>query len=186
MKYLTRWERPMVIGMKAYGSITGDFRKLMPRLAGEGVKLAGEHGVGNAKIGMDGVCFSRQCEFTIKPRKVMVGGWDGGADGGVAVAEQKKVGVDPWEAFCFPRTILPVDCEPSREHQSMEFVATDDDAYQLAVESFLLIASFYLGEKMEVQTQKDENAKKVFSQAIEVCRSVLGYKVERILEKVAE
>lgn len=125
MGYTHYWYREKTIDPDAYKAIVEDFKKIVPVLEQEGVKLAGGDGTGDPEIDYDGVYFNgvRNCghptnhEICIawaSPNAQGVGSSPADVDGhwfaGRYLTKRCCDGDCSHETFCFPEVIT--DKEP--------------------------------------------------------------------------
>jgi len=94
MGYTHYWYREKTIDPESYKAIVDDFRKIIPVLGREGVKLAGADGTGDPEIDYDGVYFNgvRNCGHSVNSEICIA--WASPNAQGVGSSRQGRCGRD--------------------------------------------------------------------------------------------
>lgn len=145
MGYTQYWYRPKVIPKRTYDAIVRDFRKMLPELGREGVRL--------------------QYEYD-SPRPIELTETNVHFNG---------VGDEGHETFSFPRVYHPYEGDTSysdNKNLFFDFTKTARKPYDLAVTSFLLIAKHYLKNDIVIHSDgSDED----WVKARKLVQKQLGY-----------
>ncbi|MFN3466712.1 MAG: hypothetical protein ACK4WF_03315 [Candidatus Brocadiales bacterium] len=198
MGYTHHWYRQKEIDKGVFSAIVKDFRKLLPVLEKEGVKLAGSMGEGEPEITDDFVCFngSRYCGH--KKDEAVVIPWPTETAGGIAKNETENVKAGHWfagvllekrtcngdcsyEDFVFERMYEPTGWErPKEGGLYFSCCKTAFRPYDLAVTAFLVIAKHYLEDNIRVVSDGREAH---WFDGKMLCQQELGYGLEYVMAK---
>jgi len=193
MGYTHYWYREKRIKTNTYQAIVDDFRKLVPVLEKEGVKLAGGLGEGEPQIDYNGVWFNgmRNCGHPVNseiciawasPNAQGVGSSSTDVDGqwyaGRYLTKRCCDGDCSHETFNFPRVYQPHEWEkphPEYGNKWFDFCKTAFKPYDWAVTAFLIIAKHYLGDRLIVRS---DGTSANWQDARLLCQLELGYGME--------
>ncbi len=188
MGYTHYWRRDKTIDPVKYKAIVEDFKKLVPIMERQGVKLAGGLGEGiptldNKEVWFNGQehCGHKKFDLGIAwpatkavgvandGEPPVTGGWFAGAE----LSKRSCGGDCSHETFHFPQTLKPGAWnEPDQSGQYFDCCKTAFKPYDWAVTAFLVIAKHYLGDKLKVSSDGEMEH---WSDAMQLCQIELGY-----------
>lgn len=182
MGYTHYWRRDKAIDPVKYKAIVEDFKKLVPIMERQGVKLAGGMGSGRPELDKD-VWFNGQEQCGHKKFDLgiawpatngdgeppVTGGWFAGAQ----LSKRSCGGDCSHETFHFPQTLKLGACKvlPTLV-RLIPCCKTAFKPYDWAVTAFLVIAKHYLGDKLKVSSDGEMEH---WSDAMQLCQIELGY-----------
>ena len=196
--YRIYWKRPQEIDGQIFAAIVSDFKRTLPGLKKRKVKLAGGDGHGEPRIDPHGVCFNGavRCghrhgppdvwgtlaDYFSQPQESVTspflevargrlqrvrGHRPSSASAGQERQRRHCPGSCAFEEFVFPR----VNWHP---HHSLDEVwstcATDRRHYELAVQVWLIVAKFHMGDELCLKGLDSD-----WEDARGLCQKVLGY-----------
>jgi len=188
MGYTHYWRREKKVEAGTYLRIVMDFKKLVPVLEAQGVKLAGGLGSGEpefneVEVMFNGIenCGHERYELGItwpaakaagvSTEPSVVGSWFAGAH-----IEQRCCDGDcSHETLHFPIELKPQEWQKPENGKWFQFCKTAYKPYDWAVTAFLVIAKHYLGDKIVVRSDGDLSQ---WQDAMQVCQIELGYGLE--------
>jgi hypothetical protein len=185
--YTHYWYRQKTIDRKTYRAIVNDFKKIVPVLEHEGVKLAGGDGEGDPELDDNNIQFNgvRDCGHPVNaeiciawaaPDAHGVGSSPGDVDGqwfaGRYLTKRCCDGDCSHETFSFPRVLEPDDWQQPKSGKWFDFCKTAFKPYDWAVTAFLLIAKHYLADRLLVLS---DGTSANWQDARLLCQVELGY-----------
>jgi len=193
MGYTHYWYREKDVGLENYSKIVADFKKLLPVFEKQGVKLAGGFGVGEPEFDEKNVCFNgdencghEKYELGITwpaPKASGVGQTAESVDGTWFAGrklEKRCCGGDcSHETLHFPRVLEPDEWSKPENGKYFEYCKTAFKPYDWPVTAFLVIAKHYLGDRLIVHSDGEEEH---WADAKLLCQLDLGYGVEFSLD----
>ncbi len=177
------WTRSPALPKAAFARVVHDFKKLLPRLAGAGVLLAGRDGEGSPVLTPNEISFNGKNGCGHARREVGIA-WPCDGAGGIATADEDAVdGLWAVGAMLAKRQcdgdcshdsfeLLRAGEHRSRDGRCFEFCKTAFKPYDLAVTACLVIAKHRLGSDIEVAS---DGGACEWADAKTLCQAVLGY-----------
>ena len=176
------------MALTAYLNIALDFKKLMPILERNGVKLRGGSGEGEMEYSEASICFNGDAHCGHKNFDLGIT-WPSAKASGVATDQLQHVsgqwfagarldkrscgGDCSHETFNFPVHLEPGSWqEPDENGRWFDFCKTAYKPYDWAVTAFLVIAKHYLGDKILVSSDGEMVH---WQDAMQLCQIELGY-----------